>query len=85
MRELFNIQINKSFKNNKKIQITYEELAKDPIKETNKIQEFLEIKPIKLSTRLKKQNKIPLSKSIKNYWELKEKFKNRRWEEYFEE
>ncbi len=73
------------FKNHPKIELIYENLSSDRDKEMKRVQSFLGVddKPLKPSTR--KQSYQPLSDSISNYFELKEKFGGTPWESFFED
>jgi len=73
------------FKNNKMIDVYYEDLAADKNPETDKIQEFLGLEPETLSCDFVKQNMQSLSELISNYSDLKEKFENTEWEIFFED
>lgn len=71
--------------NHRVMEITYEDLSKDPSTHIIKIQEFLgldreepEITQVKSETR-------PLSEIIDNYHELKEQFANTQWAHFFNE
>ncbi len=73
------------FTQHQKIDVIYEDLSQDYASEIRRVQEFLELdyeisEPITL-----KQSSLPLSQSISNYFELKEKFKNTHWESFFED
>jgi LPS sulfotransferase NodH len=102
--EFFNMASDKErhfdafFRNNKMIDVTYEQLCKNTIVTIEKIYDFLgithqgsrsffrkqEVTMIPKSI-FQKQNRMTLSESITNYWELKDRFKNTKWIEYFEE
>lgn len=78
-------QCNVLFKDSHVLEVFYEDLDKDCSKETNRIQKFLNLEIETLWSSLKKQNIRPLTETISNYWELKEKFKNTYWINFFEE
>ncbi len=73
------------FKNHKKIEIFYEDLINQKDKTMKKIFNFLEVPYVKTNTNLKKQNTLPLSKSISNYKQLKQKFKGTKYEKFFKQ
>ena len=73
------------FAENKKIEIIYEQLCSNYDQEMKRIQEFLEVKYEIIKPSTYKQSIAPISKSIENFWELKEQFKNTPWERYFED
>ncbi len=61
------------------ISLTYENLAKHPNEEMQKIWDALEVKSYPLQTKLKKQNKEPLDQLVVNYAELKDAFDDTEW------
>lgn len=63
--------------------IYYEDLAADYQVKMKEIQGFLGVKPEPVAPQTFKQASLPLSKSITNYWELKEKFSGTPWETFF--
>ena len=67
------------------LEVIYENLAKDYINETKRIQNFLSVPYQKLYPSTYKQSQQPLSEIIINYSELKEKFQETPWIDYFEE
>ncbi|MDJ0510980.1 MAG: sulfotransferase, partial [Crocosphaera sp.] len=73
------------FDKNQKIDVSYEDLSRDYKSEMKKIQDFLQLDQESVSTNLEKQNNLPLSQSISNYFELKAKFKNTPWIVFFED
>jgi GR25 family glycosyltransferase involved in LPS biosynthesis len=73
------------FKKHKKIEIFYEDLVNQKNKTMKKIFNFLGVPYVKTTTNLKKQNTLPLSKSISNYKQLKQKFKRTKYEKFFEQ
>jgi hypothetical protein len=68
-----------------KIEVIYEELLQEFLPETKRIQNFLGVKPRRLSASTLKQGQLSLSESILNYYELKEKFQGTPWIDFFEE
>jgi len=73
------------FADHPKIEVVYETLTRDNAPEMRRIQEFLGVECRDLTPETFKQSKRPLSKSISNYFELKERFDGSPWEEFFEE
>lgn len=73
------------FKNHNVIEISYEDLCNNRNKELKKIQEFLKVPVKKLKSDKIKNESRRLSKAIKNYYELKNKFKNTKYGKYFED
>lgn len=77
-------QCNNFFKEKPILEVFYEDLDKDCLKEMERIQKFLNLETETLSSSLKKQNIRPLTETISNYWELKEKFKDTYWINFFD-
>ncbi|MEO1508159.1 MAG: sulfotransferase, partial [Cyanobacteria bacterium J06633_23] len=84
-RERYDAIVRAKIANHRVMEITYEDLSKDPSTSIIKIQTFLgldraepEITQVKSETR-------PLSEIIENYRELKEQFADTRWHHYFNE
>jgi hypothetical protein len=73
------------FADHPKIEVVYETLTRENATEMRRIQEFLGVECRDLTPETFKQSRRPLSKSIANYFELKERFKGSPWEEFFEE
>lgn len=73
------------FKDSQMIDVIYEDLSKDNESEMKRIQEFLGVNYESLKPSTYKQSSQPLSKSISNYFELKEKFQGTPWSKYFED
>ena len=63
--------------------VYYEDLAGDYQVKMKEIQEFLGVTPVPVAPQTFKQATLPLSRSITNYWELKEKFTGTPWEPFF--
>ncbi|MCC7128910.1 MAG: sulfotransferase [Anaerolineae bacterium] len=63
--------------------VFYEELVNDFDRQVIQIQDFLEVKHAPLESDTYKQSHKPLSRSIVNYAELKEKFSGTQWEKFF--
>ncbi len=74
------------FYKHNKMPIIYEDFEKNKNKVLTEVQDFLGV-PIRrdLSTSLEKQGRKPLQDAIANYDELKIKFKNSKWENFFED
>ncbi len=73
------------FNKHQKIDVFYEELSEDCERERKRVQEFLELEYEHLKPATVKQSYLPLSQSISNYFELKEKFANTPWAIFFED
>ncbi len=73
------------FKNREILEIFYEDLENDLNNCLFKIQKFLGLNYEALSSPYIKQNVLPLNKCIKNYYELKDKFKGTEYEIFFED
>ena len=73
------------FKDHQKIHILYERLSDHYESEMKHIQEFLGVSHEVLKPSTFKQSRRLLSESIRNYSELKKKFKGTPWDEFFEE
>ena len=67
------------------IQIYYEELAQDYVSEIDRVQKFLGVRVETLKPETFKQASRPISKSIANYDDLKQKFIGSPWESFFED
>lgn len=63
--------------------IYYEDLVANKVKAIEDIQKFLRVECLPLISYTKKQEKRPLSEIIINYNELKEKFENTPWHNFF--
>ena len=64
-------------------ELWYEELASDTAQQTKKLQAFLGVEERQLTTYTKKQPKKPIEQIVANYDELKEKFQDTCWHEFF--
>jgi LPS sulfotransferase NodH len=78
-------QHDRLFENHPKIDINYEDLAKDYVGEMKYIQKFLGVEFEELQPSTYKQSSQPLSDAISNYFELKMGFASSPWEVFFEE
>ncbi len=73
------------FKNQKILDVYYEDLVSNPEKTFGRISNFLGVHYLKSETTFKKQNPEKLSELIINYNELKMAFKNTEWSHFFED
>jgi LPS sulfotransferase NodH len=71
------------FSNHPKIEVVYEQLARDYAVEMRKIQSFLGLDSEPVAPQTHKQASKPLPEAIANYAELKERFRNTPWESFF--
>jgi hypothetical protein len=78
-------EVDRLFTTHWKMDVFYKELSKDYRSVMRKVQEFLDVPYGDVFPSTYKQSQYPLSQSIVNYWELKEKFKGTEWEAFFEE
>jgi LPS sulfotransferase NodH len=65
------------------LDVTYENLSTDYQAEIKRVQEFLELPEERVAPKTYKQTNLPLSESIYNFRELKERFQGTQWEEFF--
>lgn len=72
------------FEDHDKIDVFYEDISRDYENEMCRIQEFLGVDCQVLKPLTHKQGKRTPAEEISNYFELKEKFKDTVWEEFFE-
>jgi LPS sulfotransferase NodH len=73
------------FSNHPFVEVTYEDLSKDADEVIHKITNVLNVNYQKVKAKNKKQNTEPLKELVINFSELKEKFKNSKWEYLFSE
>ena len=73
------------FRDHPKIELFYEQLSNNFRQTILSIQNFLGVNYENLTPATYKQARLPLSKDIRNYWELKEEFKGTRWAVFFED
>ncbi len=73
------------FQHHPKIEVVYEDLVADYVKEMVRIQTFLGVAVEDVRPATHKQARLPLSQAIANYDELKERFQGTLWAEFFEE
>jgi len=73
------------FKDSNKLDVCYETLSSHYEREMKRVQEFLgtDFEAVKPATF--RQAHQPLSQTISNYWELKERFTGTPWEVFFED
>lgn len=71
------------FEQHPRLEVHYERLASDYVEESRTIQQFLgvELHPVTPSTF--QQAREPLSATIENYTELRDRFRGTAWEEFF--
>lgn len=67
------------------LHVTYEEVAADPAGTLARIQTFLGVSNVNLSSFHTRQNPEPLSELIENYADLKEKFSTTQWAPFFDD
>lgn len=65
------------------LSITYEDIVAQPDMVTDKVLQFLVKQPGKLQARVKKYTHDDLSKSVPNYWELRQAFRGTAYEHMF--
>ncbi|MCG8371490.1 MAG: Stf0 family sulfotransferase [Proteobacteria bacterium] len=73
------------FRDHEVHEIVYEDLASDYTGEALKVQRFLGLSEEAVQPTIYKQAKRPLSESISNYDDLKNRFANTEWAAYFDE
>lgn len=78
-------QIATQFAGPRLLEMTYEALCEDREAEMKRVQAFLGLAYRPTATSLRQQNQQPLSKSIANYYELKEQFSGTPWLQFFED
>ena len=84
-RERYESIVRAKIANHRVMEITYEDLSKDPSSSIIKIQEFLGLDCLEPAITQVKTEMRPLSEIIDNYRELKERFADTRWAHYFNE
>jgi hypothetical protein len=65
--------------------IYYEDLSADTEREMQGVQDFLGLRHERLSVKMARQRRTPLSQAIVNYAELKRTFEGTPWAEFFED
>jgi LPS sulfotransferase NodH len=73
------------FNDHPKLEVIYEELSKNTNEQIRNIQQFLGLPYHAVQPQTFKQIQRPLYEIIENYEDLKIKFKNTEWEEFFED
>ena len=73
------------FKNHDKIDVVYEDLSTNHVREVKRIQEFLNVANENLKPNTHKQAHQPLHEAILNYSSLKKRFKGTPWYAFFED
>lgn len=81
----YQAKINTEFKEHRLLSVTYEDLSHDRRKVINELYSKLELEEFERDSELKKQNPEGLRDLILNYEELKDYFKDTKWEEYFQD
>jgi LPS sulfotransferase NodH len=81
--ENFELEFDQKFPNHKNFKIYYESLAKNRDEQLNKICAFLNVRPIKLKSKMEKIQKRSISESISNFSELELYFKSTKWNKFF--
>lgn len=71
------------FSQNPVLEVTYEDLSSNPQEIANQICEFLGVSKVNLITSMQKQNNKKMSDVVSNYSQVKEQFKNTKWEKFF--
>lgn len=79
------IEYQNLFSSHPMINISYEDLIRNPENEFKRITDFLFVSAWIPQTSLKKQNPEPASRLIVNYEELKNAFAGTKWERFFED
>jgi LPS sulfotransferase NodH len=75
--------ISTKFINHNIYKFYYEDLISEKENIMSEIFKFLDVQEMDSSSSMKKLNKKPLDQSIKNYYELKQKFMDTPWQKYF--
>jgi hypothetical protein len=73
------------FSSHPNIEILYENMVANREKEFSRVQDFLQVKKIKIKPSTFKQSKASLSDDILNFDDLENEFKGTRWESFFHE
>ncbi len=73
------------FKNNKSLDIYYEDMVSHPKREFQRVTDMLELDPFIPKWAVVRQNPEKLSNLIINYDELRHKFQNTPWQTFFED
>ena len=76
-------EFGKMFENHDILELSYEDFINAKSHKLFIIQDFLGVSQMKLKSHLKKQQKKPLSKIIKNYDEIERYFNGTNWKKYF--
>jgi hypothetical protein len=79
------VEYDQFFNDHPKLDVLYEDLAQDYEREMARIQAFLGVDYQAVKPSTFKQSDQPLSKQIANYFELKKRFIDTPWAEFFEE
>lgn len=73
------------FKDHAVLEVTYEDLADDPVRICNSIATFVGSRPHKWHIRLSKQQNRPLQDIIVNFHELSQHFSKTQWAPFFDQ
>jgi LPS sulfotransferase NodH len=73
------------FRNHQRMDVIYEELSNDYQQKMIQIQSFLNVPNVEVLPKTFQQSKLPLSRAINNYHELKDRFKGSEWEVFFDD
>jgi hypothetical protein len=74
-----------AFRHNKILEVTYEDLVANTVRECDRILDLLGVPRLPLRAWTLKQNKRSLREIVRNYEELKRQFAGTQWEVFFEE
>ncbi len=72
------------FSRHDKLELTYEELASDYVEQIYRVQTFLGLAPSPVEPTTFKQSREPLSRAISNYAELRRRFSDTPWADFFD-
>jgi LPS sulfotransferase NodH len=82
---LWRLQGEARFRDHEMLEISYEDLTRDPEATFIRVCDFLAVPRRRPASSFKKQNPEKLSDLIENHAELEERFRGSRWREYFTE
>jgi LPS sulfotransferase NodH len=78
-------ELDKYFEDSWKLDVVYEDLSGDYTQEMRRVLDFLDVAHETVMPSVYKQSRQSLSSEILNYAEMKERFQNTPWEEFFED
>ena len=81
--ETFEKNYDEKFRHHSRLEMIYEDLVENKEQELKRVFDFLNVPPMTVSTRLKKQINHPLSEIIVNYDQLKRDFRKSPWSIFF--